>query len=68
RDTYTMDKKDGDIYVRNEKEIFRVNRKQFRKLQKSYHDNPGFFHNGAYEEDGSSIKLKSKPYNPIELE
>ena len=63
-----MDKKDGNIYVRNEKEIFRVNRKQFRKLQKSYHDNPVFFHNGAYEEDGSSIKLKSKPYNPIELE
>ncbi|WP_407508988.1 GLPGLI family protein [Elizabethkingia anophelis] len=63
-----MDKKASEIYLRNEDKIFHVDRKRFRKVQKSYHDNPGFFYSGAYDKDGTSVKLKAKPYNPIELE
>lgn len=63
-----MDKKTSEIYLRNENKIFHIDRKRFRKVQKSYHDNPGFFYGGAYDKDGTSVKLKAKPYNPIELE
>lgn len=65
-----MDKKTADIYLRNEKEILLVKREQFRKVQKSLHDNPGFFYGGGYDIDGNPIRDrgKSKPYNPIELE
>lgn len=65
-----IDKKTADIYLRNEEHILHVSREQFRKTQKSYHDNPGFFQDQAYDANGNplDIKLKSKPYNPLELE
>lgn len=65
-----IDKKINKIYIRNEKHILHVSREQFRNLQKSYHDNPGFFQEQAYDANGNSINInwKSKPYNPIELE
>lgn len=67
-----MDKIPREIYLNNEKHILKVTREQFRKVQKNYHNNPGFFLNGgAYNPDGTEIKTDpkySKPYNPIELE
>ncbi|WBV53381.1 GLPGLI family protein [Chryseobacterium gambrini] len=65
-----MDKKINAVYLRNEKRILHITRGQFRKALQTYHDNPGFFHGKAYNEDGSQIAVKSPPlpYNPIELE
>ncbi|SIS53060.1 GLPGLI family protein [Chryseobacterium gambrini] len=65
-----MDKKINGVYLRNEKRILHITREQFRKALQTYHDNPGFFHGKAYNEDGSQIAVKSPPlpYNPIELE
>lgn len=65
-----LDKSPQNIYLRNEKKIFQVTREQFRTVQKSYHDNPGFYHCKAYNENGSELSIKSKPlpYNPLELE
>lgn len=62
--------KPNDIYLRNDKSIFKVTRDKFRKVQQSYYDNPGFFHGRAYNGDGSQMSIKSNPipYNPIELE
>ena len=64
------DKKSYDIYLRNEDRILKVTREKFRTVQKSYYDNPGFFIHQGYNADGTAItsRLKSKPYNPIELE
>ncbi|MDV7698605.1 GLPGLI family protein [Chryseobacterium soli] len=65
-----IDRKPLPIYLRNEDTIFKVSREKFRQVQKTYHDNPGFFYGKAYNEDGSVITTKAKPlpYNPIELE
>lgn len=65
-----LDKVERNILLRNEESIFKVSKEQFQKVQKSYHDNPGFFHGQAYNSDGSRMDIKSKPipYNPIELE
>lgn len=65
-----MDKKINAVYLRNGKRILHITREQFRKALQTYHDNPGFFHGKAYNEDGSQIAVKSPPlpYNPIELE
>ncbi|AJW64130.1 Protein of unknown function (Porph_ging) [Elizabethkingia miricola] len=63
-----VDKKSKPIYLRNESEILKVSREQFRKAEKTLHDNPSFFIGDAYNEDGSRIKVKARPYNPIELE
>lgn len=38
-----MDKKENEIYLRNEKEIFHIDRDKFRKIHKSFNDNPNFF-------------------------
>ena len=64
------DKKSYDIYLRNEDRILKVTREKFRTVQKSYYDNPGFFIHQGYNADGTAktSRLKSKPYNPIELE
>ncbi|WP_223600734.1 GLPGLI family protein [Chryseobacterium sp. GVT01B] len=65
-----VDQKPTDIYLRNDKSIFKVSRDKFRMIQQSYYDNPGFFHGKAYNGDGSQMPIKSNPlpYNPIELE
>lgn len=65
-----VNQKPNDIYVRNDKSIYKVTRDKFRKVLQSYHDNPGFFHGKAYNIDGSQMSVKSNPlpYNPIELE
>lgn len=65
-----VNQKPNDIYLRNDKSIFKVTRDKFRKIQQSYYDNPGFFHGKAYNGDGSQMSIKSNPipYNPIELE
>ncbi|MEG1668039.1 GLPGLI family protein [Chryseobacterium sp.] len=65
-----IDKKPMDIYLRNDKEIFRISRTKFREVEKTYHDNPGAFHGKALNEDGSPMVVKSKPllYDPFELE
>ncbi|KUG13039.1 GLPGLI family protein [Elizabethkingia sp. HvH-WGS333] len=67
-----MDKNPREIYLNNGKYIIKVSRDQFRKVQKNYHSNPGFYINGgAYNADGTEVKVDprySKPYNPIELE
>ncbi|MCT4327024.1 GLPGLI family protein [Elizabethkingia anophelis] len=63
-----IDKNSKSIYLRNEEEILKVSREQFRKVERSYYENPGFFTGEAYNQDGNQIKLKPAPYNPIELE
>ncbi|WP_312902214.1 GLPGLI family protein [Chryseobacterium taichungense] len=65
-----VNQKPNDIYVRNDKSIYKVTRDKFRTVLQSYHDNPGFFHGKAYNTDGSQMSVKSNPipYNPIELE
>ncbi len=65
-----MDKKQYNIYLRNESTIFKVERNKFREVQKSYHDNPAFFMGKTYDSEGKIIndRVKAKPYNPIELE
>ena len=66
-----IDKNTKPIYLRNESKILKVTREQLRKVEKTYYDNPGQFIPGkAYNQDGSpmQVKLKSEPYNPIELE
>jgi len=65
-----VNQKPNDIYVRNDKSIYKVTRDKFRNVLQSYHDNPGFFHGKAYNIDGSQMSVKSNPlpYNPIELE
>lgn len=65
-----IEKKEMPIYLRNDKEILNVTRKQFRDVQRNYHENPGFFHATAYDLNGNAIveKGKSLPYNPIEKE
>lgn len=63
-----IDKNSKSIYLRNEEEILKVSREQFRKVERSYYENPGFFTGEAYNQDGNQIKLKPTPYNPIELE
>lgn len=64
-----IDQKPRKIYRRTNKNIQEVSRSDFRKLEKNYHDNPGGFMTGkAFNLDGSEIKIKSLPYNPLELE
>ena len=66
-----IQKKKSVIYWRNEENIVKISREDFRKLQRNYFENPGFFIQGkAYDQSGNAIvpKLPSKPYNPIELE
>lgn len=65
-----IDKKPMDIYLRNDKEILKINRTKFREVEKTYHDNPGAFHGKALNADGSPMVVKSKPllYDPFELE
>lgn len=60
-----------EIYIRNEDDILFVNREKFLQIEKSYYDNPSFFHGRAYNEDGSLLenkRVKSIPYNRMELE
>lgn len=65
-----LEEKIEDIYLKKFKNILSLTRGEFRKIQKTYHENPGFFHGKAYNSDGSVMRMKSKPlpYNPIELE
>ncbi len=65
-----LDKKMYEIYLRNENKIFKVTREKFREIQKAYADNPAVFLPPSYDANGNEIKdkVKSKPYNPIELE
>lgn len=58
------------VYLRNGKNIFKVNRKTFRNIEMSYHENPGFFHGRAFNADGSQIIpiTSGTSYNSIELE
>lgn len=59
-----------NIYLRDDNYILKVSRDKYRELQKSYHDNPGFYHGQVYNSQGEPIQTKPnpKPYNPIELE
>lgn len=61
-----INEKPSMIYWHNEKNIFKIDRSKFKTVEKSYYDNPGFFHGRAYNEDGTIIKSKPLPYNPIE--
>lgn len=66
-----IEKRKMNIYWRNEKSIIPISRNDFRKIQRNYFENPGFFLSGkAYDADGKEIvpKLPSKSYNPLELE
>lgn len=65
-----IDKKILPIYLRNEDRILKVTKEKYKEVEKTYHDNPGFFHGKAYNTDGTPMVVKSKPlpYNPIELE
>lgn len=65
-----IEKRKMNIYWRNEKSIIPISRDDFRKIQRNYFENPGFFLSGkAYDANGKEIvpKLPSKPYNPMEL-
>lgn len=55
------------IYLRDEQKIMRVDRKQFRSAQAGYYENPALYLGKARNADGSELKLRSIPYNPIEL-
>ncbi|HFK5569149.1 GLPGLI family protein [Elizabethkingia meningoseptica] len=65
-----IDKKAIPIYLRSEEQILHVKREQFRKVQRSLHENPGFFYDVSYDSNGNPIRDRGKPipYNPIELE
>jgi hypothetical protein len=68
-----INNKGCDIYIRNEKNIINVNREKFREIEKNYHENPSFYMQGkVYDAPDinavSNFKMKSIPYNPIELE
>ncbi|OPC43957.1 GLPGLI family protein [Elizabethkingia anophelis] len=65
-----IDRKTIPVYLRNEEQILHVRREQFRKVEKSLHENPGFFYGEAYDSNGNSVRDRGKPlpYNPIELE
>lgn len=66
-----IEKKKLNIYWRNEDNIIKISRDDFRKIQRNYFENPSLFlHGKAYDSDGKEILLKSpsKPFNPIELE
>ena len=63
-------KKEDDIYLRINDKIINTTRKKFQMLEKSYFDNPGFFHGKSYNSDGSEMITKQKAmlYNPLELD
>jgi len=65
-----IDHKPSKIYLKTGKHVLEVSRERFRKVQKNVHENPGFYSKPIYDANGEpiNIKLKSKPYNPIELE
>lgn len=66
-----IDKKPMEIYLRNEKSIFKTTREKFRNVQKTYRENPGAFYTGkAYNEDGTPIIIKQQniKYEPMEIE
>lgn len=65
-----LDTKSSDIYLKQDSKTFNVTREKFRTVQKNYYDNPGFFMGKAYDASGNVMndKIKSKPYNPIELD
>lgn len=65
-----IEKKSEEIIWRNEPKIQKISRENFMKIKRNYHENPGLFlSGGAYDANGEEIspKMKSKPYNPIEL-
>lgn len=55
------------IYILTPKDLLKTTRDKYRNVEKSYHDNPGFFFSEARDANGEPIKMKSVPYNPIEL-
>ncbi|WP_312088999.1 GLPGLI family protein [Chryseobacterium sp.] len=64
-------KKPTEIYWRKEKSIKNISRNDFFRLEKTYHDNPGFFvKSKALTADGQEIipKVPARPFNPIEKE
>ncbi len=65
-----MDKIPKDIYIRNDKKIINTTIDKFKIVEKSYHDNPGFYIGKAYDENMNETMVKSQsiPYNPIELD
>lgn len=59
------------IYWRNDGNIKGISRNDFRKLEKTYYDNPGFFVQAkAFDSNGGEItpKFPPRPYNPVELD
>lgn len=65
-----LDHKPGNIYLKTGKNILQTSREKFRQLQKNVHENPSIYSEPIYDSSGNqiNIKMKSKPYNPIELE
>lgn len=65
-----IDRNPMDIYMREDRSALKVSREKFREVQRSYYENPDAFHGRAYNEDGSQMTIKSKsiPYDPMELE
>ena len=63
-------KREDDIYLSINDKIINTTRKKFQMLEKSYFDNPGFFHGKSYNSDGSEMITKQKAmlYNPLELD
>ncbi|EKB57835.1 GLPGLI family protein [Bergeyella zoohelcum] len=61
-----VDTQPKDIYLKTN-DIIITSREKFRTAEKSYHQNPSFSTPEAYNKDGSTIRLKERPYNPIEL-
>lgn len=62
-----ISKKPLPLYLRDESEIKMVSRDQFRNAEAGYYENPGQHLGGAYNQDGSAMTFKARPYNPIEL-
>lgn len=65
-----LDAKIQNIYIRNEESIYKTTRDKFLSHLKDYHENPGYYMGGSYDNSGNLIqsKLKPRPYNPIEIE
>lgn len=64
-----IDNKPTDIYLTKDKKRIHTTREKYRVAEKSFHENPEFhIITKAYNKDGSPMKLKAIPHNPIELE
>ena len=59
-----VDNKQHKIYKRVEKNIIKISKKDFFKVEKNYHEKPELFIRGKIR---GSVNFEKTPYNPIEI-